>query len=105
MEANDRYSEVMGMNEQDRRTLDLLDRTLLAYVPADRYCLDDSPKDGCMVLAPGDGKWHVFFREGRLIEDVSVHDTLREAALQLIRNVAPSPEDERQMRLRFLADN
>ena len=86
----------------EAETLRLLEEVLLAYVPADRFCLDGGPKDGCMVLSSGEGRWHVFFREGRLIEDVTVHDTLEEAALQLISNVAPSPEAQAGMRQRFL---
>ena len=45
----------------------------------------------------------VYFREGLLIEDVTVHDTFEEAALQLISNVAPSPEAESEMKKRFLS--
>lgn len=86
--------------EQD--TLRRLEEALLAFVPEGRFCLDGSLKDGCMVLARGGGKWHVFFREGILIEDVTVHDTLEDAAVQLIKNVAPSSDDEEKMRLRFL---
>ena len=92
----DNYSK----NEQD--TLRRLEKVLLGSVPEGRFCLDGTAKDGCMVLACGGDRWHVFFREGILIEDVTVHDTLEEAALQLIKNVAPSPEAEEKMRLAFL---
>ena len=92
------------MSAKDRnRTLLRLEQTLSAFVPESRYCIDASQRDGCMVLTQDGEQWIVYFREGLLIEDVTVHDTLEEAALQLIRNVAPSPEAESEMKKRFLS--
>lgn len=92
------------MSAKDRnRTLLRLEQTLSAFVPESRYCIDASQRDGCMVLTQDGEQWIVYFREGLLIEDVTVHDTLEEAALQLIRNVAPSPEAEDEMKKRFLS--
>ena len=92
----------MSVKDRDR-TLLCLEQTLSAFVPESRYCIDSSHRDGCMVLTPDGEQWIVYFREGLLIEDVTVHDTLEEAALQLIRNVAPSPEAEDEMKKRFLS--
>ena len=92
------------MPAKDRdRTLLRLEQTLSAFVPESRYCIDASQRDGCMVLTQDGEQWIVYFREGLLIEDVTVHDTLEEAALQLIRNVTPSPEAEDEMKKRFLS--
>ena len=92
------------MSAKDRdRTLLRLEQTLSAFVPESRYCIDASQRDGCMVLTQDGEQWIVYFLEGLLIEDVTVHDTLEEAALQLIRNVAPSPEAEDEMKKRFLS--
>ena len=92
------------MSAKDRnRTLLRLEQTLSAFIPESRYCIDASQRDGCMVLTQDGEQWIVYFREGLLIEDVTVHDTLEEAALQLIRNVAPSPEAEDEMKKRFLS--
>ena len=92
------------MSAKDRnRTLLRLEQTLSAFVPESRYCIDASQRDGCMVLTQDGEQWIVYFRVGLLIEDVTVHDTLEEAALQLIRNVAPSPEAEDEMKKRFLS--
>ena len=92
------------MSAKDRnRTLLRLEQTLSAFVPESRYCIDASQRDGCMVLTQDGEQWIVYFREGLLIEDVTVHDTLEEAALQLIRNVAPFPEAEDEMKKRFLS--
>lgn len=92
------------MSAKDRnRTLLRLEQTLSAFVPESRYCIGASQRDGCMVLTQDGEQWIVYFRVGLLIEDVTVHDTLEEAALQLIRNVAPSPEAEDEMKKRFLS--
>ena len=91
----------MSASEHERRLLRLLERVLSAFVPESRYCLDSSQRDGCMTLTNDGEKWLVFFRESPLIEDVTIHDTLEEAALQLISNVAPSPEAENEMKARF----
>ena len=92
----------MSVKDRDR-TLLRLEQTLSAFIPESRYCIDASQRDGCMVLTQDGEQWIVYFREGLLIEDVTVHDTLEEAALQLIRNVAPSPEAEDEMKKRFLS--
>ena len=85
----------------EREILRTLKEALLEYVPEERFCFAPEERDGCMVLAPGEGEWYVFFREGRLIEDVTVHTTLEDAARQLIQNVAPSPEAQEAMQKRF----
>ena len=87
----------------EREDLRRLENVLLDEVPRLRFSCDGRDQEGRMCIEPGDGLWFVFFREIGLGEDVTTHPTFEEAALQLIRNVAPSEEAEGRMRLRFLA--
>lgn len=90
------------MTERERETLRELERVLLTEVPAERFCCDGGEKDKCMCILPGEaGQWIVFFRDGTLGEDVTIHPDLEEAALQLISNVAPSDAALERLRARF----
>ena len=89
-------------NGQER--LLALERVLLAEVPPERFSCDGLHQEGRMCIEPGEGCWYVFFREFGLGEDVTIHPDFDEAALQLIRNVAPSLDAEERMRAAFSAE-
>ena len=92
-----------GITDQERERLLELERVLLTEVPPERFCCDGKDQDKRMCILPGDhGEWIVFFREGTLGEDVTIHPDFEEAALQLISNVAPSDAAQERMRARFL---
>ena len=91
------------ITNQERDKLLELERVLLTEVPPERFCCDGKDRDKCMCILPGDdGRWIVFFRDGTLGEDVTIHPDLEEAALQLISNVAPSDAALERMRAGFL---
>ncbi len=91
-----------NITDQEREKLLELERVLLTEVPPERFCCDGINQDKRMCIQPGDnGQWIVFFREGTLGEDVTVHPDFEEAALQLIKNVAPSDAALERMRARF----
>ncbi|MBR6115690.1 MAG: hypothetical protein IKQ10_11050 [Oscillospiraceae bacterium] len=91
------------LTQTQRRALDRLEAVLLTEVPRLRFSCDGLDQEGRMCIEPGEDGWFVFFREMGLGEDVTSHRTFEEAALQLIKNVAPSQDAEERMRRRFLA--
>ena len=94
------------LTKQEREKLHWLERVLLTEVPPERFSCDGVDQDKRMCIQPGDdGQWIVFFRDGTLGEDVTIHPDFEEAALQLIHNVAPSDAAEENMRGRFVANN
>ena len=93
---------MMENNVSDSGEFLRLEGVLLTEVPRERFCCRGNNQDGRMCILYGDGLWYVFFREGPLCEDLSVHRSFTDAALQLIRNVAPSEAAEERMRGLFL---
>ena len=90
------------LSPEEKSLLHRLHEILLSAVPEDRFSCDGTIRDARMNLDIGeDGKWYVFFREGALVEDVTTHDSLFEAGLQLIQNVAVSPESQADMQRAF----
>lgn len=89
------------LTTDEQEKLRALERLLRTEVPPERFSCDGLYQEGRMCIEPGEGCWYVFFREAGLGEDVTVHPDFDEAALQLIRNVAPSVEAEERMRRCF----
>ena len=87
---------------REQAKLRFLESVLLSCVPASRFCVDGKRQNMRMCIAPGEAEWYVFFREGQLAEDVTIHSSFSDAALQLIHNVAPSTAAEELMRNVFL---
>lgn len=86
----------------EQEALGRLEGILLTEVPPQRFSCWGTEQEGRMCIEPGDGFWLVFFREMGLGEDVTVHPTFEEAALQLIRNVSPSDAAHARMQALFL---
>ena len=85
----------------EKEALARLERILLTEVLPERFsCF--GRQSAKMCIEPGDGCWYVYFFEYGLGEDVTEHTLFEDAALQLIRNVAPSEEAEEKLRRLFL---
>ena len=91
------------LTETERKELERLRQVLLTEVPSERFSCDGRDQDKRMCIEPGEGIWYVFFRDGALGEDVTVHTGFEDAALQLIGNVSPSEAAGENMRRLFLA--